>query len=95
MTEESIRVELSELRGEVLTELKHLSHDIRGLKQAMESLVTRREVTDIHDRRKEAHMELERRVEKLEATRDRLVWAIVLQWLAAIGAVGWKVSGKL
>lgn len=89
--EQGIKVELAAFKGEVITELKHLGHDVRNLTQGMQLFITRREVDDIHQRRIDAHKDLENRVDKLEQNQARAAWAIIAAWLAGIGVVvkGW------
>jgi aminoglycoside phosphotransferase (APT) family kinase protein len=88
---EGIKVELAQLKGEVLTELKHLSHDVKGLTMGMQAFVTRREIDEIHTRRKEAHADLEARVDRLEETQTWIFRSILGSWGAAIlAAVGFK-----
>lgn len=83
--EQGIKVELAAFKGEVITELKHLGHDVRNLTQGMQLFVTRREVDDIHQRRKEAHEDLEDRVDNLEKNQSRAAWAIILAWIGGLG----------
>lgn len=87
---ESLKVELAGFKGEVLTELKHLAHDVKNVAQGMSAFVTRREVDEIHERRRELHTALEARVEKLEALVYKIAWAIFLAWLGGL-AVSAKV----
>lgn len=81
----SLEVQIAELRGVVVTRLDNLTHDMKNMAMGMNALAPRREVEELHERRKEAHQELEKRVEQLEATNLKVTWAIIVAWLGGLG----------
>jgi hypothetical protein len=98
MTDPDLKVEIAAMRGEVITKLEHLSHEMRNLKQTLTSFVTLREFAENVDRRKEAHTDLEHRVERLEEAkeefRNRILWLFLSQGgVLAGGLLLWKLTG--
>lgn len=81
----SLEVQIAELRGVVVTRLDNLTHDMKNMAMSMTALVPRREVEEVHKRREDAHHELEKRVDQLEATNRKVTWAIIVAWLAGLG----------
>lgn len=80
-----IREGMAGFKGEVITELKHIGHDIKNLIQAQAAFMPRTEIKEHLDRRDEARKELGDRVSRIEALIAKVAWAVFLAWIAGLG----------
>jgi hypothetical protein len=77
----ALEVKLAGLEGTVLTELRHLSRDVKNILTAQAMLATKEELSD-----------QEKRIEKLEANQTWATRLIVAGWIAGAGVVSFGKS---
>lgn len=92
-----LKTAVAELKGTVVTEVRHLAHDVKNLSQRIEAVMPRQEAEAKHAGMASNHLHLEKRVEKLENNISRITWAIVMAWLGGLGvaaSIGKKMFGE-
>jgi hypothetical protein len=85
-----LKVKLASLEGAVLTEIRHLVHDVKNIDAKLAAFVPRREAEATHD-------ELKERVTSLEKDREWAVKNIIRVWLAGfmtVAAGAWAFLSK-
>lgn len=72
-----LEVELAEVKGQILTEIRHISHDIKNMMQAMTQFVPRREIDEKFKDVGEKLSKLENRIEDDIAKVERKLDAYI------------------
>ena len=86
-----LKVDMAELKGTILTEIRHMGHDIKNIMQAMTLFMPRAEI-DANNKRFEekaaqSEVELKRRLERLENHLTWLWQTIGAAWIG--GLITW------
>lgn len=80
-----LQVKFASLEGAVLTELRHLVHDVKNLDTKLGVFVPRNEVES-------TQVDHERRLEKIESGLTKVVWAVVTGWIGGVST--WLFFGS-
>ena len=82
-----IQIEMAQMRGEVITELKHITHDLKNLAQTITGMVTRAEINDKVAAHRDVHAALDARLVLVEGSIRKAAWAIIGAWISGLGVV--------